>query len=228
MKTYINFNNYNSLYDFDLVIVDMENIPVANEVIEYENGYTIRTGEYEAIELPIIFRSIKAKSIIEKQSDIIDWLTNIKDNKLTFSFMNDKYYVVKNIKVENITRNFNRYNTVETIFILEPFKYEHEWAINILESTNLFYKGTVPGECNIKIYGSGNIQLTINDETVQINNVNEYVELDSKLLLCLNSDKTSKSRDMIGHFPLLTRGENNISWIGNVSKIEILPRTAYK
>lgn len=228
MKTYINFNNYNSLYDLDLVIVDMENIPVANEVVEYENGYTIRTGQYENIELPITFRSIKAKSIIEKQFDVIDWLTNIKDNKLTFSFMNDKYYVVKNIKIENITRNFNRYNTVETIFILEPFKYEHEWVINILESTNLFYKGTVQGECNIKIYGSGNIQLTINDETVQINNVEDYVELDSKLLLCLNLDKTSKTRDMIGHFPLLTRGENHISWTGNVSKVEILPRTAFR
>ena len=63
---------------------------------------------------------------------------------------------------------------------------------------------------------------------MQINNVNEYVELDSKLLSCRNKDKTSKSRDMIGHFPLLSLGKNNISWIGDVSKVEMLPRTAYK
>lgn len=228
MKTYIDFNNYNSFYDLDLVIVDMENIPVANEVVEYENGYTIKNGEYEPIELPIIFRSVRAKSIIEKQNDIIDWLTNLKDNKLTFSFMSDKYYIVKNVQIENITRNFNRYNTIETIFTLEPFKYKHEHIITITGPTNLFYTGTVPGELNIKIYGSGNIQLTINNETVQINNVNGYVELDSKLLLCLNSDKTSKSRDMIGHFPLLDIGSNTISWTGNVSKLEILPRTAFR
>lgn len=228
MITSINFNNYNSLYDLDLVIIDMENIPIANETVEYENGYTIRTGEYETIEIPIIFRSRKAKSIIEKQFDIIDWLTNIKDNKLTFSFMRDKYYIVKNVRVENVSKNLNRYNTIETIFTLEPFKYEYESITIITDATNIYYQGTVPGEPNIKIYGSGNIQLTINYETVQINNVNEYVELDSKLLLCLNSDKTSKSRDMIGHFPLLTRGINNISWTGNVSKVEILPRIAFK
>lgn len=228
MITYINFNNYNSLYDLNLVIIDMENIPIANETVEYENGYTIRTGEYDTIELPIVFRSRKAKSIIEKQFDIIDWLTNIKDNKLTFSFMRDKYYIVKNVITEDLTRNFNRYNTIEAIFTLEPFKYNYESVTTIPEPTNIYYKGTVPGECNIKIYGSGNIQLTINNETIQINNVNEYVELDSKLLLCLNKDKTSKSRDMIGHFPLLSKGVNNISWTGNVSKVEILPRTAYR
>ena len=95
-------------------------------------------------------------------------------------------------------------------------------------NSKIYYTGTVPGECNIKIYGNGNIQLTINSDTVQINNVNEYVELDSKFLLCLNKDKTSKSRDMIGHFPLLIRGFNTVSWEGNVSKVEILPRTAYR
>lgn len=228
MITYINFNNNNSLNDFDLVIVDMENIPIPNEVIEYDNGYTIRTGEYEPIEIPIIFRSKNAKSIIDNKINIIDWLTSIDDNKLIFSFMSDKYYIVKNITIENIVRNYNRYNTIETVFLLEPFKYEIESPIYLSNSTNLYYQGTAPGECNIKIYGNGNIQLTINDDTVQINNVNQYVELDSKFLLCLNLDKTSKTKDMIGNFPILNKGKNKISWTGNVSKVEILPRTAYK
>ena len=228
MITSINFNNNNSLNDFDLVIVDMENIPVSNEVVEYDNGYTIRTGEYDPIELPITFRNKRAKSIIENKISIIDWLTDIKDNKLIFSFMSDKYYIVKKVTIENIIRNYNKYNTIETIFLLEPFKYDIESPIYLSSPTNLYYQGTVPGECNIKIYGSGNIQLTINDDTVQINNINQFVELDSKFLLCLNSDKTNKTKDMIGNFPLLTKGENKISWSGSISKIEILPRTAYK
>lgn len=228
-KTSIYFNNYNSFHDFGLTIVDMENIPSANETVEITNGYTIKTGEYELIELPITFRSQKANSIISNIDDIIYWLTDIKDNKLVFSFMPDKYYIVKNVKVENISRTYSRYNTISSIFILEPFKYENNEDILILNNnSNIYYHGTVQGECNIKIYGTGNIQLTINSETVQINNVNGYVELDSKFLLCLNKDKTSKSRDMIGHFPLLIRGFNTVSWEGNVSKVEILPRVAYK
>ena len=228
-KTFIYFNNYNSFSDFDLTIVDMENIPSANETVEITNGYTIKTGEYELIELPITFRIRKANSIINNIDNIIYWLTAINENKLVVSFMHEKNYIVKNVKVENISRTYSRYNTIEAIFTLEPFKYENNEGILVLNNNSkIYYTGTVPGECNIKIYGNGNIQLTINSDTVQINNVNEYVELDSKFLLCLNKDKTSKSRDMIGHFPLLIRGFNTVSWEGNVSKVEILPRTAYR
>ena len=228
METYIDFNNRNSLYDFGLGITNMGSLPVANEIVEYVNGYTIKTGEYDPIELPITFKDRKWRSIIDFQHDIIDWLTNIQDNKLMFSFSSDKYYLVKNVVVGEITRNHNKYNTIDVTFTLEPFKYQLESVITLTKTSDIYYQGNVEGECNIKIYGSGNIQLTINNETIQINNVDEYVELDSKFLLCLNSDKTSKSRDMIGHFLLLKRGFNNISWTGNVSKVELLPRTAYK
>ena len=61
---------------------------------------------------------------------------------------------------------------------------------------------------------------SINDEVVQINNVTDNVTLDSKLLLCLNSDGTNKSKDMIGNFPLFEYDLNTISWTGNVTKIE--------
>ena len=81
-KTFIYFNNYNSFSDFDLTIVDMENIPSANETVEITNGYTIKTGEYELIELPITFRIRKANSIINNIDNIIYWLTDINDNKI--------------------------------------------------------------------------------------------------------------------------------------------------
>lgn len=228
METFIDFNNKNSLYDFGLGIVDMPNLPIANEKVEYENGFTIRTDEFEDIELPIKFTKRDIDSIIDYIDDIVDWLTNIKNEKLVFSFMPDKYYIVKNVNIENITRNYYKYNTIEIVFILEPFKYLHENVIEQTSSFDINYNGTYKGKPNIKIYGTGNIQLTINNEIIQINNINNYVELDSKLYLCLNSDRTSKTRDMIGHFPILTKGINNIKWTGNISKIQILPRTAFR
>ena len=32
---------------------------------------------------------------------------------------------------------------------------------------------------------------------------------------------------MIGGFPMLTKGINDISWTGNVTKVELQKRTAY-
>ena len=53
------------------------------------------------------------------------------------------------------------------------------------------------------------------------------ITLDSKLLLCLNSDGTNKSKDMIGNFPLFEYDLNTISWTGNITKIELTPRAAF-
>ncbi len=226
--TNIVFNNLNSSKDLGLAITDMANIPVANETIEMANGYIIRSGEYLPIELPITFRSKNLKNIIDHQEEILDWLYNVKDNKLILSFMPNRYYIVKNVVVDNISRDFDKYNTISVTFTLEPFKYDiYDKTMILTKSEKIYYMGNAKGKPKLKIYGSGNIELTINSETIQIKNIDEYVELDSKFLLCLNKNQQSKSRDMSGGFPILTKGINNISWTGNVTKIELLKRTAY-
>lgn len=226
--TNIVFNNINSSKDLGLAITNMANIPVANETIEMVNGYIIRTGEYLPIELPITFRSKNLKNIIDHQEEILDWLYNVKDNKLILSFMPNRYYIVKNVVVDNISRDFDKYNTISVTFTLEPFKYDiYDKTMILTKSEKIYYMGNAKGKPKLKIYGSGNIELTINSETIQIKNIDEYVELDSKFLLCLNKNQQSKSRDMSGGFPILTKGINNISWTGNVTKIELLKRTAY-
>lgn len=217
------FNNYSSLEDLNLSILEYE-IPTSKEKIESIGSYKVKTGEYENIKIPLKLR-YRGRNIFNIRDQIIEWLFNIYDNKLIFSFIEGRYYEVKFVDFDKLLVNKN---TFDIVFECEPFAYALESYIILNNNSKIYYNGTVPGECNIKIYGSGNIQLTINDNTIQINSVNEYVELDSKLLLCLNKDKTSKSRDMIGHFPLLTKGTNEISWSGSVSKVEILPRTAYK
>ena len=151
-------------------------------------------------------------------------------NKDLILYLNpNRTYKVKNISLGEIETDNAIFYNFEAIFTCEPFSYILDEEMVEITTNNFiyYYKGTVPGEMKLKIYGTGNIQLTINDEVVQINNVTDNVTLDSKLLLCLNSDGTNKARDMIGNFPLLQYGLNNISWIGSVTKIELIPRTSF-
>lgn len=237
MESYIIVNGINSYDDLDLLLKSMS-IPSSNE--EYEEidvegrsgKLTIKKGTYPDKTLNFSFdlKRKKNENYIDFQNriDNIEELLDQKTENLIVFTRPDKKFNIKRMSKE-ITFESDINVDIQLGFICEPFMYlVNEPYMELTNNSNIFYKGTVEGEPNIKIYGSGNIQLTINDETVQINNVNQYVELDSKLLLCLNSDKTSKSSDMIGHFPLLTRGSNTISWTGNVSKVEILPRTAFK
>lgn len=63
---------------------------------------------------------------------------------------------------------------------------------------------------------------------MQINNVTDYVEIDSNLLQVRNKDGTSKDNDTLGDFVLFTKGENVISYIGAVTKVIVEYTTKYK
>ena len=237
-KNYIIYNNKNSYEDFGLLI-DHITLPSINEVIEEieiegRNGTLIeRKGYYNDRNITIQF-SLKRKILEDfeqfssRLEEVENWLRTF--NKDLVLYLNpNKTYKVKNITLGEIeTDNAVLYN-FEAIFTCEPFSYilDEEMVEITTNNFNYYYKGTAHGEMKLKVYGTGNIQLTINDEVVQINNVTDNVTLDSKLLLCLNSDGTNKTRDMIGNFPLLQYGLNNISWTGSVTKIELIPRTAF-
>lgn len=239
MKNYIIFNDLHSYEDLELLL-ETPSIPILNENIEEievegRNGtLTIRKGNYKDRIIPLNFMLIKkfgedTESFVSRIDYVINWLEDKLNKDLIIYLRPDRKYIVKRIIKDVVEFEKSRIIKINTKFICEPFMYElNEPVITINEKSIIYNPGDFDSECNIKIYGSGNIQLTINDETVRINNVDKYVELDSKLLLCLKKDKTSKTRDMVGHFPLLSRGANNISWTGNVSKVEVLPRTAYR
>lgn len=237
-KYYIYVNNKHSYDDLELFLEAIE-LPSSNEEteeieVEGRNGsLTIKKGNYpdKVIDAKFMLKRNSFETVEDfymRIEEIEEWLKEAKGDLIIYLKPN-RSYKVKHTIVGDITPDNIYFVNFDVTFICEPFSYLlSERSIEVPNNSTTHYKGTVEGECNIKIYGTGNIQLTVNDDTVQISNVNGYVELDSKLLLCLNLDKTSKSRDMIGNFPLLVKGENKISWTGNVSKVEILPRTAYR
>ena len=237
-KNYIIYNGKHSYEDFGLLI-DHIILPSINEVIEEieiegRNGtLTERKGYYNDRNITIQC-SLKRKILEDfedfnsRLEEVMNWLRVF--NKDLILYINpNRVYKVKDIVLGEIETDNAIFYNFEAIFTCEPFSYILDEEMVEITTNNFiyYYKGTVPGEMKLKIYGTGNIQLTINDEVVQINNVNDNVTLDSKLLLCLNSDGTNKSKDMIGNFPLLEKGINSISWIGNVTKIKLTPRTAF-
>ena len=237
-KNYIIYNGKHSYEDFGLLI-DHIILPSINEVIEEieiegRNGtLTERKGYYNDRNITIQF-SLKRKILEDfeqfslRLEEVMNWLRVF--NKDLILYLNpNRTYKVKNISLGEIGTDNAIFYNFEAIFTCEPFSYilNEEMVEITINNFNYYYKGTAHGEMKLKIYGTGNIQLTINDEVVQINNVTDNVTLDSKLLLCLNSDGTNKSKEMIGNFPLLEKGINSISWTGNITKIELTPRTAF-
>lgn len=226
--------NLNRSLNLNLFLENYPSIPIANE--EYEEvpvegrsgNLIINKGTYPDKKIPFTFTILSPRIEIDFEK-VYEWLTEIEDNRLIFG-RSDRCYKVKKVIFGNIQKEFRSIGEFDVIFLCEPFTQDLTKTVHEITSSGfkINYMGNAPGDTLIKVYCNGNIQLIINGETMQINNVNNYVEIDSDLLQVRNQDGTSKDNDTLGDFVLLTKGENIISYTGSVTKIVIEYITKYK
>jgi phage-related protein len=60
-----------------------------------------------------------------------------------------------------------------------------------------------------------------------LKNVENEIEVDSEIMNCYKSISgvvTNQNNKMYSEFPIIEEGLNNISWTGNVTRVEIIPR----
>jgi predicted phage tail component-like protein len=227
------FNSNRSL-NLNLFLENYPSIPITNE--EYEEiqvegrsgNLIINKGTYPDKKIPFTFTILSPQIEIDFDK-IYEWLTEIEDNRLIFG-REDRCYKVKKVNFKDIQKQFRTIGEFDVTFLCEPFTQDLEKTVHEITSSGykIYYNGNAPGDTLIKVYGTGNIQLTVNSETMQINNVADYVEIDSDLLQVRNKDKTSKDDDTSGDFILLEKGINAISYTGNVTKIIVEYTTKYK
>ena len=227
----LSFNGKSNL-DMNLYITDYPTIELNNEVydtqdIEGRNGSVyIDLDYYKDRTLEFSF-DLRCTNITEKLYEVKEWLLNVNDNRLVFN--NDKCYMVKKVLLNSFKQVNIHLAELEVSFIVEPFLYSLEETSYTFTTKNfsIYNNGTQEADTIIKIYGTGNIQITCNDETMQIDDVSDYVLLDSKCKECVSSTGESKDWNTIGNYIKLDVGNNSFKLTGSVTKVEITYRNTY-
>lgn len=225
------FNN-NSNLDMNLYITDYPTIELNNEVydtqdIEGRNGSVyIDLDYYKDRTLEFSF-DLRGTNITEKLYEIKKWLLNVNDNRLVFN--NDKCYMVKKVLLNSFKQVNIHLAELEVSFIVEPFLYSLEETSYTFTTKNfsIYNNGTQEADTIIKIYGTGNIQISNNGETMQIDDVSDYVLLDSEKQECISNTGESKDWNTIGNYIKLDVGNNTFELTGNITKVEITYRNTY-
>lgn len=220
-KTWFIWKDINSL-DFGIIINKLPPVIKAERNINKievlgRNGFlTEDYGTYKGY----------AKSVectirnLEYIDNLCSWLNGF--GNVIFSNEPDKIYranIVNQIPIEKIARNWRKFIIQ---FECQPFKYLESELLIINKPISIYNEGTFESQPYMKIHGSGDISLNINDEVIKLKNINNYIELDSEIMECFK-DNINCNNYMSGEFPIFKVGENRISWTGNVSKIEITP-----
>lgn len=206
----------NKLPQFERPHADIEKI-----VVQGRDGFlTNNLGTYQSI-----VKSVECSLDNGNIDDVCSWLTG--SGEVIFSNEPDKKYKATIINKIPFSKIIPTFHTFIVQFECQPHKYSiSNNKITLTTSGTKIYNKGADSRPVIKIYGTGNIDLTINSNIIHLTNVVDYVTIDSELMDCYK-DTVLKNNYMNGEFPVLIKGYNTISWTGTVTKIEVTPNWRY-
>ena len=231
---YFIYDNKNSK-DFNIKIKSINNLSSPQRSIEKvsvlgRNGeLIIDNGNFENFILTIecyLNCSSEDKNVISKE--IKRWLqSDFSYKKLILSNDTEFYYEAycdTKLDFEYVSSNFENFLIS---FSCKPFKKKmNDDVITITESIVINNPYLVSNPL-IKVVGSGDVTVSINNQELILKGLEDEIEVDCDLMNAykkINGDIVLLNNKMYSDFPVLESGENQISFEGNVSKIEITPR----
>lgn len=233
---YFTYNNKNS-DDVGIKVRKVNNL--SSPQIRYEKkeipgkqGNVIYSnGDFEnfLLEIECSLDARENKNIKELSIEIKRWLqTNIIYKKLNLSNDEDYYFEAiccNKLDFEHVVRNYKHFILT---FECKPFR-KHINGYNkiIFTSPKSIFNNYMKSKPNIKIIGSGDITLNINNQQLILKGIEGEIEIDSEIMNAykiVNGKTVLQNNKMYSNFPILEEGRNNISWTGNVTRVEIIPR----
>lgn len=116
--------------------------------------------------------------------------------------------------------------TTKVTFTCKPYRYSFagKEMITLTSAQTITNPERLASAPCIKVYGSGEVILTVNSQTYRILSVEDSIEIDSEMMNVYSGETALNHQWESDGFPSLLPGENSISWEGDVSKIELIPR----
>lgn len=180
--------------------------------------------------IPVQLRLPKDIDVNTMATKISEWLkTDIGWHPLRFSGSKDYEYIAICYEQFNIQETLKQFGRTVINFRLKPYKRKVDKQIieltNGMTVLNLENKESKP---LINIEGSGDIKLKNNGiDWLILKGVDSSITVDSEIMSVYKGDRPEFSKmnsTLRPLFPILYPGENKITWIGNITKIEVDPR----
>ena len=222
---YIIWNNKDSREIKGLIISELPPITkpqmrVKETVIDGVDGSIIEELGYESYNKTISV-GLKAGADID---EVLEYFTG--NGEIIFSNEPNRYYKARIISSIDYVRLL-RFRVANITFRVQPFKYDlleiERYADSSRNSMIIENKGNYTSKPLITITGLGAVELSVNGTLIC-----RYTFPSGKDTVILDSEKQDaylgellKNRNMIGEFPVFTKGNNTLSWSGTVESIKV-------
>lgn len=245
MINYFNFNGKDSR-DYGVLIRNKKTYNQAEKDITFEpvagrsGDIVIDNGRYNNVEMGYgvtLFAPTLDKKNTNQNVNLSYSTQNLKDwliadgnyYKLTDCYDPDYYRMAcysGGMEFETFTTNIAK---TDIIFNCKPYKYRNDGnsLIEVSDGESIFNPEAHKSLPYIKIYSiteTGNVVLRLNDQTIYLSQVDEYIEIDSEMQNVFKGLTPQNNLLKSTNFPILLPGINRINYVSNVAKVEIIPR----
>lgn len=221
--------------DFGLLIAEKGSYKGAQRDITYtsvagRSGDLITdNGRYKNINIPykLSLLNTTEREFVEITHQIKGWLLAEQGYFPLWDSYDARYYRLASYSDEvDIEQELRDLGSLSLTFNCKPFKYSFEGqsVVTLTKAGTLYNAELFPSRPYIKIVGSGTITLTINNDAFLLSGVDEYIELDSEMMNAYKGTAATNNKMTADDFPTLYPGNNAISWVGSVERLEIVPR----
>lgn len=234
--SYLYYKGVNSL-DLSLLIKSKGSWIAAERDKTYvsvpgRNGDLIQdNGRYKNVTIPYTLALLRkdVRSFADLVAKIKEWLAIGAGYGELWDSYDSRYfrYAAVDGSVNVTEEQLETTGSLAVNFNCKPFRYSFEGQNTILipaAGLTLYNPENIASKPYIKIYGSGTVSVSINNVTLTISNVSGYVEIDSETQNVYTGSTLKNNNTTGSTFPTLTPGDNSISFTGNVTGAEIVPR----
>lgn len=192
------------------------------DLIQDNSRFNNYTDEYDCTLFPDAGTNVEAQA-----KKIKSWLQSSFNYQRLIDYNEPDYYrMAVCVSKIDIEKTLARIGWAKVIFNCKPFRYriDGDTVQTLTAAGTLTNQELWPSLPYLKIYGTGNVTLHINDQDVVLTGLSDYLEIDSELQSCFKGTTLYNSSYRSDFWPVLDPGPVNISWTGTVSKVEIIPR----
>jgi len=186
---------------------------------------TLSEGEavYEPIDLQMRLQTLH-KNDFERLNE---WLSG--SGLLVLGREPNRAYQAQIIEEVSFDKTSNDFADATIRFTAEPFKryFPLELPDVLTDAGTVINSGDVPAKPLIVIEGSGEIALTVGDNTLTVKDVEDDVTIDCDACLVYDIDGNMMDKTS-GDFPVLEVGANSVSWTGTVTSVTVTKNTRWR
>ncbi len=172
-------------------------------------------SEYTNISITVCF-DVGSRTVLR---EAFEWLSG--RGNLIVSDESGKFYKATSCDVISTTRVADSITRFTVKFDCAPFAYTvSNPPISVTENTVFTVGGSIYCEPIYKVYCNGNGSFSVNGQTVELTDIDEYITIDSSIRHAYKGQVVQNSK-CNGIYPFLSVGENAIQITDNVTQIEI-------